>query len=61
MSEICDHHKMSTKHIDPEAIDLLTRYAWTGNIRELHNVVERLIILSDERITADTVLCYCHA
>lgn len=61
ISEICTHHKMNIKHIDADAIDLLSHYAWTGNIRELHNVVERLIILSDERITAETVQCYCHA
>ena len=61
IAEICEHHKMNVKHIDADAIDLLSHYAWTGNIRELHNVVERLIILSDERITADAVQCYYHA
>lgn len=61
ISEICAHQKMNIKHIDADAIDLLSHYAWTGNIRELHNVVERLIILSDERITAEAVQCYCHA
>ena len=61
IAEICEHHKMNIKHIDADAIDLLSHYAWTGNIRELHNVVERLIILSDERITADAVQCYYHA
>ena len=61
VAEICEHHKMRVKHIDADAIDLLSHYAWTGNIRELHNVVERLIILSDERITADAVQCYYHA
>ncbi|MBQ2364633.1 MAG: sigma-54-dependent Fis family transcriptional regulator [Alistipes sp.] len=61
ISEICTHHKMNIKHIDADAIDLLSHYAWTGNIRELHNVVERLIILSDERITAEAVQCYYQA
>lgn len=61
ISEICKRHKMNIKHIDADAIDLLSHYAWTGNIRELHNVVERLIILSDERITAEAVQCYYHA
>lgn len=61
ISEICTHHKMNIKHIDADAIDLLSHYAWTGNIRELHNVVERLIILSDEHITADAVQCYYQA
>ncbi|MBQ6612400.1 MAG: sigma-54-dependent Fis family transcriptional regulator [Alistipes sp.] len=61
IAEICEHHKMNIKHIDADAIDLLSHYAWTGNIRELHNVVERLIILSDERITAEAVQCYYQA
>jgi DNA-binding NtrC family response regulator len=38
---------------------MLSTRAWTGNIRELHNVIERLIILSDERITPDCVKRYC--
>ncbi len=61
ISEICTHHHMNIKHIDADAIDLLSHYAWTGNIRELHNVVERLIILSDERITAEAVQSYYKA
>ena len=61
ISEICARHKISIKNIDTEALELLSHCAWTGNIRELHNVVERLIILSDDRITADAVQCYCHA
>jgi DNA-binding NtrC family response regulator len=61
ISEICTHHNMNIKRIDADAIDLLSHYAWTGNIRELHNVVERLIILSDEHITADAVQCYYNA
>ena len=61
ISEICSQHKMNIKHIDADAIELLSHYAWTGNIRELHNVVERLIILSDEHITADAVQCYYQA
>ena len=32
---------------------------WSGNIRELRNVIERLIILSEERITLDDVKTYC--
>ena len=61
ISEICARHKISIKNIDTEALELLSHCAWTGNIRELHNVVERLIILSDDRITADAVQCYYHA
>jgi two-component system nitrogen regulation response regulator NtrX len=41
-----------------EAIDALKEHNWTGNIRELRNVVERLIILSGKTITADDVHTY---
>ena len=39
---------------------LLQAMPWTGNIRELHNVVERLIILSGARITEDDVKLYAN-
>ena len=60
ITEICTRHEIDVKRIDNDAIDILSHCPWTGNIRELHNVVERLIILSDERITADSVRRYCH-
>ena len=44
-----------TKLIEQDAIKLLTEMNWTGNVRQLRNVVERLHILSDDRITADAV------
>lgn len=46
------------KTIDKKAVDLLQKHNWTGNIRELRNVVERLIILSGKDITADDVENY---
>ena len=58
INEICQHHDIKPKSIEGDAMELLSNYPWTGNIRELHNVVERLIILSDERITADAVRQY---
>lgn len=61
IEEICSRHALATKHIDNDAVAMLSDMPWTGNIRELHNVVERLIILSDERITANAVRLYCHA
>lgn len=60
IEEICSRHNITTKGIDTEAIELLSTRPWTGNIRELHNVVERLIILSDNSITAENVERYCH-
>ena len=44
-----------TKSIEQDAIKLLTEMNWTGNVRQLRNIVERLHILSDDRITADVV------
>ena len=43
------------KSIEEGAVQLLTDMNWTGNVRQLRNVVERLHILSDDRITADDV------
>ena len=59
--EICQRYNIEAKSIEPRAMDLLEHRPWTGNIRELHNAVERLIILSDKRITAEAVERYCHA
>ena len=47
------------KEIDRSALDALRQKDWTGNIRELRNVVERLLILSGERITLEDVERYC--
>jgi DNA-binding NtrC family response regulator len=44
-----------SKSIEKNAVKLLTEMNWTGNVRQLRNVVERLHILSDDRITADAV------
>jgi two-component system, NtrC family, nitrogen regulation response regulator NtrX len=46
------------KTIDKKAVELLQKHNWTGNIRELRNVVERLIILSGKDITTDDVENY---
>ena len=39
-----------------DALEELKNYQWTGNIRELHNIVERLVILCDNNITKDDVI-----
>ena len=41
---------------EADALEALKQYQWTGNIRELHNIVERLIILCGETITKDDVV-----
>ncbi len=53
--DIAAQHGNTKKIFQPEAIDLLKDYDWTGNIRELRNVVERLIILGEEEITVNDV------
>lgn len=56
--EIAQQQNTSPKEFTPEAVQLLQSYNWTGNIRELRNVVERLIILSDSKITTDDVILF---
>ena len=58
LKDICNDYGIATKEIDVAAISLLKQYNWTGNIRELRNVVERLVILSGKSITADDVKNY---
>lgn len=58
IGQICSETGMPSRNIDPEAMQLLVDKSWTGNIRELRNVVERLLILSGDRITAEDVKAY---
>jgi DNA-binding NtrC family response regulator len=55
---ICSDYGIPPKGIDKDAIEALKQNNWTGNIRELRNVVERLIILSGKTITAGDVTSY---
>ncbi len=55
MREISEDYKQPVKDMEPDAVEALKQYNWTGNIRELRNVVERLIILSDKMITKKDV------
>jgi two-component system nitrogen regulation response regulator NtrX len=55
---IAQEYGQAVKNIDVKAVEILKKYNWTGNIRELRNVVERLIILSGNTITADDVKSY---
>ena len=58
LSDICSEYGVTKKSIDDEALKLLQEYNWTGNIRELRNVVERLIILSGKTISTEDVKTY---
>jgi len=55
---ICAEYGIQPKQITPDAIDELKKLKWTGNIRELRNVIERLIILSDKEITGKEVKAF---
>ena len=58
LTDICSEYGTAKKEIDEDAIQLLQQYNWTGNIRELRNVVERLVILSGKKITMEDVKNY---
>ena len=58
LTDICADYGIAEKPIDQEAITLLQQYNWTGNIRELRNVVERLVILSGKSIMAEDIRSY---
>lgn len=55
VKQIADEQGVVKKEFSEEAISLLKEYDWTGNIRELRNVVERLIILGDKIISKEDV------
>ncbi len=56
VKEICEDYGMPVKQLTPDAIKELQKINWTGNIRELRNVAERLVILSDKKITDKDVV-----
>ena len=59
ISKIAQEHNLPPKRVDRQAMEALSSMAWTGNIRELRNVVERLMILSGNTITLNDVELYC--
>jgi two-component system nitrogen regulation response regulator NtrX len=58
LEDIAEEHGAKKKSISDGAIDSLKNHDWTGNIRELRNVIERLVIMSGEEITAQDVEKY---
>lgn len=58
LGDVCADYGIAKKAIDKDAIEKLKQHNWSGNIRELRNVVERLIILSGKSITAADVETY---
>ncbi|MCA6461991.1 MAG: sigma-54-dependent Fis family transcriptional regulator [Chitinophagaceae bacterium] len=55
LHEIAQSYRQPVKQIDTEAMAALSQQHWSGNIRELRNVVERLVILSDKNISLTDV------
>lgn len=51
LSVICQEHGIPKKTFTPDALEAMKNTNWTGNIRELRNIVERMVILCDQEIT----------
>lgn len=60
LEEICTDYGMPVKKISEAGLDALKALPWTGNIRELRNMIERLIILSDKTITDADVKAFAN-
>ncbi|WP_316836666.1 sigma-54 dependent transcriptional regulator [Pedobacter nutrimenti] len=60
LEEICRDYGMPVKTISDEGMVALQRLPWSGNVRELHNMIERLIILSDKVITGHDVTAFAN-
>ena len=58
IEQICSETGMPVRDVEEDAMKLLVDKTWTGNIRELRNVVERLLILSGDKITSSDVKAY---
>jgi two-component system nitrogen regulation response regulator NtrX len=58
LDDIAEEYGARKKTIQPAAFEALKTHDWTGNIRELRNVIERLVIMSGDEITADDVAKY---
>ncbi|MGN1225767.1 MAG: sigma-54-dependent transcriptional regulator [Candidatus Cryptobacteroides sp.] len=58
VDQLCAETALPRKHFSPEAVSKLQERSWKGNIRELRNVVERLLILGDEEISVNNIESY---
>lgn len=58
MTLVCAEHGIARKSFDSKALDELQKTNWTGNIRELRNIVERLIILGGKVVSAEDVKAF---
>ncbi|GGI26060.1 sigma-54-dependent transcriptional regulator [Pedobacter mendelii] len=60
LESICNDYGMPIKKINDGGMAALQALPWTGNVRELHNMIERLIILSDKVITENDVRAFAN-
>ena len=58
LTDVCSDYGIARKNIDDPALNALKQHDWSGNIRELRNVVERLVILGGKVITEEDVEMY---
>jgi DNA-binding NtrC family response regulator len=58
LEDVANEYGTAKKEISKEAISKLQEFPWTGNIRELRNVVERLMILGEKTISLDDIKKY---
>lgn len=58
LQTICEEYNVPAKQFSKKGLEALQHYNWTGNIRELRNVVERLVILGGQTISDDDVTNY---
>ena len=59
LESICREYRIPTKEIEKQAVALLSERHWSGNIRELRNIIERLVVLADDTITARDIEEHC--
>jgi two-component system nitrogen regulation response regulator NtrX len=60
LTNVCSEHGIARKSFSVDALEQLKQTNWTGNIRELRNIVERLIILCGPEITGKDVLTFAN-
>lgn len=60
LTMVCTEHGVPRKQFNAEALEALKQTDWSGNIRELRNIVERLVILGDQTITGDDVRLFAN-
>lgn len=60
LTMVCSEHGISRKSFSDDALEALKNTDWTGNIRELRNIIERLVILCGEKITGEDVVLFAN-